>query len=160
MPAAAPTTATQAQTHLAALGQHIRRHRRLQRISATSAAEAAGLSRVTLHRIEHGEASVTMGAYMNVIDALGLAVHLTGAADTPLATAKAASVPQRIILAAYPQLKQLAWQRQAGDVLTAQEALNLYERNWRHVDTAAMTAEEADLVRALAQQLGGGRLLV
>jgi transcriptional regulator with XRE-family HTH domain len=33
------------------------------KVSATTAAEAAGMSRMTLHRIERGEPSVTMGAY-------------------------------------------------------------------------------------------------
>jgi len=35
--------------------------RKALRVSATVAAEAAGMSRVTLHRIEKGEPSVTMG---------------------------------------------------------------------------------------------------
>ncbi|MFG6415730.1 helix-turn-helix domain-containing protein [Roseateles sp. DC23W] len=43
------------------LGARIRAQRQRQRVSATHAAEAAGLSRVTLHRIERGEPSVTMG---------------------------------------------------------------------------------------------------
>lgn len=33
-------------------------------------AAAAGMSRVTLHRIETGAASVTVGALMHVLDAL------------------------------------------------------------------------------------------
>lgn len=37
-------------------------------------AEAAGISRVTLHRIEKGTPSVTVGALMNVLDALDQAL--------------------------------------------------------------------------------------
>ena len=52
---------------LTALGQKIRSQRKALRITATATAEAAGMSRVTLHRIEQGEASVTIGAYLNAI---------------------------------------------------------------------------------------------
>ena len=44
--------------------------------------------------------------------------------------------------------------------LAPEEALGLYERNWRHVDTAALDANERALVNALAQHVGGGQLLV
>jgi transcriptional regulator with XRE-family HTH domain len=57
---------------LKALGEQIRTRRKSLRISATAAAEAAGLSRVTLHRIEKGEPAVTMGAYLHVMGALGM----------------------------------------------------------------------------------------
>ena len=43
----------------------------------TTTAEAAGLSRVTLHRIERGEPAVTIGAYLNVITALGRHLDIT-----------------------------------------------------------------------------------
>lgn len=49
--------------HLREIGRHIRAHRRALRISAIATAEAAGISRVTLHRIEKGEPSVNAGAY-------------------------------------------------------------------------------------------------
>ncbi len=45
-------TATQIAGALPALGAGIRARRKQLRVSATAAAEAAGLSRVTLHRIE------------------------------------------------------------------------------------------------------------
>ena len=160
MPATCPPLARSNQAHLAALGLAVRSRRREQRISAISVAEAAGLSRVTLHRIEKGEASVTMGAYMNVIEALGLELQLSAAAGAVPVAATQRGLPARLALADYPQLRLLAWQRPAGDTLTPQEALSLYERHWRHVDSAAMTADEAALVRALANTLGGGRLLV
>lgn len=35
------------------------------------------MSRPTLYRIEHGEPSVTMGAYLAAIAAVGLELHLT-----------------------------------------------------------------------------------
>lgn len=48
------------------------------RVTAIACAEAAGMSRVTLHRIEKGNPSVTIGAYINVATALGLRPHRPG----------------------------------------------------------------------------------
>jgi hypothetical protein len=44
--------------------------------------------------------------------------------------------------------------------LTPQAALDLYERNWRHVDHQALGERERTLVQQLTRALGGGRLLV
>jgi hypothetical protein len=57
-------------------------------------------------------------------------------------------------------LKQLAWQLPGVEDVSPKEALDLYERNWRHVDIRRLSPEEASLVRALAQAFGAGRLLV
>ena len=51
-------------SQLAEIGQLVRQHRKSFKITANAAAETAGISRVTLHRIEKGEASVSMGAQM------------------------------------------------------------------------------------------------
>lgn len=72
MPAKSPNIPSTVYDRLVVLGQQIRDHRKVLRISATVAAEAAGISRATLHRIENGEPSVTMGAYPNAMEALGL----------------------------------------------------------------------------------------
>jgi transcriptional regulator with XRE-family HTH domain len=54
---------------------------RLRRqITAAMLAERAGMTRVTLARIERGEPSVTLGAYANVLQSLGLADDLAGIA--------------------------------------------------------------------------------
>ncbi len=73
--------------------------------------------------------------------------------------AKRPRCPASIRLADYPELERLAWQTQAAEV-TPEEALELYERNWRHADLARMEPRERALVDALARQLRGGRLLV
>lgn len=52
-------------------------------------------------------------------------------------------------LADYPQLKQLAWQVHGVDELTPAEALSIYERNWRHIDLAALQPHEQQLVEGL-----------
>ena len=69
-------------------------------------------------------------------------------------------MPTAIVLAEYAQLRQLAWQLPGVTTLTPPEALQLYERNWRHVDAAAMDETERELVATLVRDVGGGRLLV
>lgn len=160
MPAVAPATGQTVAAALATLGERLRAERKRLGVSAVTAAEAAGMSRVTLHRIERGEPSVTMGAYANAAAALGLAVGV--AVPPPAAPSRAprAGVPRRIVLADYPQLARLAWAYQGATEVTAAEALNLYERNWRHIDQAALAPHERALIDGLAASLGGSRLLV
>jgi len=159
MPAKAPPVGNTLATRLKALGERIRAHRERQKVSATVTAEAAGMSRVTLHRIERGEPSVTMGAYLSAIDAVGLQLELRDpqARQVP---ANAAGLPERVRLSDFPQLRRLAWQLHDVDELSPADALNIYERNWRHVDRASLEPAEQALVQALVDQLGGGRLLV
>ena len=156
MPSASPPTSTSQQEQLARLGALLRAARKRQKASAVATAEAAGMSRVTLHRIERGEPSVAMGAWVAAAGALGLTLDLVD----PRAAAEAPQLPARIRLADYPQLKQLAWQLHGVEDLSAQEALQLYERNWRHLDSKSLSAEERALIQALSHTLGGGRLLV
>ena len=159
MPSKTPATPSAVTAKLMALGQQIRTHRKALRVNATTTAQAAGMSRVTLYRIETGEPSVTMGAYLNVMAALGLDFGLL---KPPTAVADEAQqsrqgwIPARIRLADYPQLKQLAWQVHGTDVLTPAEALGIYERNWRHLDVQGLAPSERDLVDALRLALGDG----
>ena len=105
-----------------------------------------------------------MGAYINVITALGLDFELVdrsanGAVKTGRRMSNHARLPKRIALDEYPQLKRLAWQLSGAISLTPKEALAFYERNWRHVDKE-MSARERDLVHLLVAELGSRRLLV
>ncbi len=159
MPAKSPPIGDVLAPQLRALGERIRAHRERQKVSATVTAEAAGMSRVTLHRIERGEPSVTMGAYLSAIDAVGLELKLRDP-QTPPAKGGIASLPERVRLAEFPQLKSLAWQLHGIDELSPTDALNLYERNWRHIDRASLEPAERALLMVLVEQLGGGRLLV
>ena len=159
MPAATPPVADAVSAKLAAIGRRIRAHRKRLGVSGTTAAEAAGMSRVTLYRIERGEPSVTMGAYIGALGALGLELEVVDPHAKAVPPMKAA-LPATIRLAEYPQLKRLAWQLHGVDELTPEQALGLYERNWRHVDVDALEPRERALVAALTSQLGEGRLLV
>lgn len=155
MPAKAPLVSPAVAAQLQALGRRIRMQRERQHVTATDAAEAAGMSRVTLHRIERGEPSVTMGAYLGALAAVGLSLDVNDPA-TPVPTA----IPAVIRLADYPALQQLAWQMPGVTELTPAQALDLYERNWRHLDREHLTRAERRLIQALVDELGGGRLLV
>lgn len=157
MPATAPKTTSQIQTELLELGQQIRARRKALGVNATVAAEAAGMSRVTLHRIENGEPSVTMGAYMNVLSALGMSLSVAdqGAKNADQLGGKHEGwIPVRIRLADYPQLKQLAWQVQGVDALTPVEAFDIYERNARHLDAQTLDVREQNLIQALQAVFG------
>ena len=81
MPALAPPIADATAAKLHTLGKRIRTQRKELRVSAAAAAEASGMSRVTLHRIERGEPSVAMAAYMSAIAALGLELEVVDPQD-------------------------------------------------------------------------------
>ncbi len=157
MPANAPETSRASAETLAELGKQIRAQRKSLRVSAVAAAESAAMSRVTLHRIERGEPSVTMGAYLNAMTALGMKLSISGRSDsisnseTPN---KQGWIPARINLENYPQLKQLAWPVQGTSELKPAEALGIYKPNWRHVETSALEAQEQNLIDALRLALG------
>ena len=163
MPALAPPVADASAARLTALGARIRAHRQALRVNATTAAEASGISRVTWHRIERGEPSVAMASYMNAVAALGLEIAIVDPQKRDGASPgerEMTSLPATILLADYPQLKRLAWQLHGVTRLRPIEALGLYERNWRHVDTQALQPRERALVHALGREFGAGRLLV
>jgi hypothetical protein len=64
-----------------------------------------------------------------------------------------------ICLADYPELNALAWNRQC-EMLRPEEALALYERNWRWVDEARLTEKERALIADLVRAHGNGILHV
>lgn len=125
------------------------------------------MSRVTLHRIERGEPSVTMGAWMSAMAVLGLDVaagpRASAAADPGERAPSRASAPPppgAIRVADYPQLSRAAWSIPGASTVTPSEALSLYERGWRHLDPAAMANHERELLAELVSTVGNGHLLV
>ena len=63
-------------------------------------------------------------------------------------------------IAEYPQLRLIAWSRKNDDLIEEDEALALYERNWRYVDRANITEKEQQLIDRLVAQYGNGILHV
>ena len=70
-------------------------------------------------------------------------------------------LPSRIRIDAYPQLREIAWHLSDPQAtVTPKEALELYERNWRHVDQAQVLPKERALIQRLVETLGKGVMLV
>jgi len=59
----------------------------------------------------------------------------------------------------WPTLHELAWNR-VDRWIPAEEALALYERNWRFVQPQQLTQAESDLIDHLKHRFGGGMLNV
>jgi len=55
----------------------------------------------------------------------------------------------------YPQLHMLCWNRSDNTILDEDEALTLYERNWRFIDQETVTPAERALIDVLAKNHGG-----
>lgn len=148
---------------LVRLGEQITARRKVLKIRAQSCAGAAGISRVTLHRIEKGESSVNMGAYIQVCEALGL--HL---ALLPLGNQKKIEFMEQnsdpemphLRIKDYPQLKALAWQLSDEEYLTDAEAISIYERNKRFLDLEHLDERERKLMQRLTIAKGMEQLLV
>lgn len=71
-----PATAKQ----LTALGERLHLARLRRRYSAESVAVRAGITRVTLARVEKGDTGTSMGAYVAVLRVLGLQSDIDGIA--------------------------------------------------------------------------------
>ena len=161
MPAKSPAINQAVSDLLLSLGQKIRDRRKELRLSAVVVAETARISRVTLHRIEKGQPSVTMGAWLGVLEALGLRLDLSRATQRTAGPAddrpaREGWIPARIRLDDYPQLKLLAWQLQGTEEISPVAAWSIYERNWRHLDLPSLQPAERQLIEALRIGLGGG----
>ena len=141
------------------LGRRLRDRRTTLSVTTVACAEAAGVSRVTLHRVESGNPSVTIGAYANVSAALGLSLTVPILGSNDEATDET-TTPTTIAVGDYPGLRSLAWQTDAGTRITELEALNLYERGWRHLEHDRLTDRERAFIQHLADVHSHGRLLV
>lgn len=154
MPAQAPEVVDPlAQRDLEALGSLVRTRRQSMQIAAQSVARAANMSRQTLNRIEHGEPSVTIGAYLNALRALGLELKVVTAERLSITSEDAVRIDD------HQQLKRIAWHRQ-GEMLTKREAFALYERNWRHIDQSTLDLSERTFIADLVKTYGKGVMLV
>lgn len=59
----------------------------------------------------------------------------------------------------FPELGMLVWNRDDARPIEREEAFEIYELNWRHVDVEHLTPAEARLIEALTQEFGQGHLL-
>lgn len=113
------------------LGEKIRDERKMLGITSYNLAEIAGISRMTLYRIEKGESTVKIGAYVDVLDALNLELIATNYN----VSADSSTVPTMIKLIDYPELKSICWHIPNAVEISPVQAHNLYERNQRHIES-------------------------
>ena len=136
------------------LGVALRTRRTALGINVSAAAEAAGMSRVTWHRLENGEPMVGLSFLIAAANALGMKMDLLLKSVGTEADSEdlRASLPLQIELAKYHGLRALAWQ--VGDgvkTLSPREALGIYLRNIRHLDIEQVSPAERELMAALQQ---------
>lgn len=134
------------------IGDDIRRQRKALKVSATAAAESAGMSRLTWYKIEKGETTVSLGAYLSAAHVVGLKVQAARSISKAFQQTSGSGehwIPVRIHLSDFPQLRKLAWQVTGVDTLSPVEALDIYERNWRHLDESALIDDEQKLINGL-----------
>lgn len=139
------------------LGRALRLQRQKLGITATAAAASARMSRVTWHRLEKGEPTVTLGAWLGAAEVLGLELRIQPRGEGGARTAgddAQAGLPLRIRLADFPQLRRLAWQLDGSQALSPREALGIYERNLRHLQPELIEPHERALIDALGQVFG------
>ena len=70
------------------------------------------------------------------------------------------AVADTIIIGDLPQLRLFAWNRNPHDAITGEEAIGLYERNWRFADEAALLPRERTVMDRLTHDYGHGILHV
>ena len=168
MPAKAPPLPADQSARLAFVGERLRLARLRRGRSAESVAAQAGITRVTLARLEGGDGSATLGTLLKVMAALGLDADIDQLAqDDELARKVPATqlprrrAPTRILIDNYPQLKSIAWHLGADHrELTPEEAFALYERNWRHIEQDRVLPREQALIDSLKASVGHGVMLV
>jgi len=143
----------QLEARVQALGRQVRQRRKALGVTVITAAQAAGMSRDTWHRMEKGEVTVTIGAWFNALAVLGLEFGVGSAGELPPARA-ADVIPVTVRLADYPQLAALAWQVRGSTEISARAAFDIYARNERHIDQDNLTTAEAGLMDGLSRVFG------
>ncbi len=144
-------------------------------------AAAAGVGRATVREIEHGSATAEIGSYLRVLkvlDALNdvnlvvqLAANPADGAARPVVRVRpprTVALVRRVVRARgkdvvhlddFPQLAQIGWNRAVREI-TGEDALALYEANWRFIEKDKLTAREQALLDRLVKQYGHGVLNV
>jgi transcriptional regulator with XRE-family HTH domain len=147
------------------LGQKIRAQREVIGVRINSAARAAGISRMTLMRIEKGTNSVCINSYINLCKALGLDLEILQPLGLPISKIDKDVVEFNIAeahirVSDYPQLTILSWQLNHDVLLTAREVIGIYERNKRFLRIHEIQEHERLLMQRLIDEYGMEPLLL
>src|SRR3982751_2379697 len=100
MPASSQLPSALDRQLLIQLGERLRRARQKQGLTGTALAERAGISRMTLNAVEAGEPAPTMGTYLRVMSALGVAGDLAVLATGELRGDPANQTDAKLVLSA------------------------------------------------------------
>ena len=100
MPASSQLPSAFERQLLIQLGERLRRVRQQQGLTTVAMAERAGVSRMTLNAVEAGAPAPTMGTYLRVMSALGLAGDLALVAAGELRTDLPDESGSRVVLGA------------------------------------------------------------
>jgi transcriptional regulator with XRE-family HTH domain len=82
------------------LGERLRRARLRQGLTAVALAQRVGISRMTLNAVEAGEPAPTMGTYLRVMSALGIAGDLALVASGELQVDRIAESATKVVVTA------------------------------------------------------------
>lgn len=129
-------------------------------LSISEVAAAMNVDPAQVSRFEGGSTNPTMATIRRYADAVGATFHIETRRWVDTDENPPPQAERTVAVSRYPQLRIICWQLGPDAELSEQEALSRYEREWRHVDTAALTDTERSFIEHLAQRYGGGKLLV
>ncbi|MCP5463880.1 MAG: helix-turn-helix domain-containing protein [Deltaproteobacteria bacterium] len=129
----------------------IQKERKERKVSAQALAESIQVSRLTVHRLEQGKPSVSVGVFIKALSALDLTCRVQDKKEgfeSP-SQSDALVIPAQIPLKDYPELRTLAWHVQGSQFLKPMQAFQIYDRNQRHLDKVNLEEKESRLIEAL-----------
>ncbi|WP_375700176.1 hypothetical protein [Pseudophaeobacter sp. TrK17] len=60
----------------------------------------------------------------------------------------------KIEISDYPQLQALCWFRKQHGEIDEQDALQIYDRNWRHINRRKLAKPDITFIRSLKERYG------
>jgi transcriptional regulator with XRE-family HTH domain len=121
------------------LGERLRRARQAQGLTTIALADRAGVSRMTLSSVEAGEPAPTMGTYLRVMSALGLAGDLALVATGELRSENADESASKVVLVAKSAAHDI---QDLQSLLLHEEAVRLLRQRPELISSALETLEK------------------
>lgn len=121
------------------LGERLRRARKRQGLTTVALADRAGVSRMTLSAVEAGEPAPTMGTYLRVMSALGLAGDLALVATGELRSDSPDASASKVVLVAKNAAHDV---QDLQSLLLHEEAVKLLRQRPELISSALETLEQ------------------